>query len=215
LRPRCVRAPLPSRLAQQRRNQGHGHAFAPEMGIQQRTSGVDMPNQQPAKEATVEPTGCCPPFDPTPWQEQVITWRDKPFVRDHVTCLFHVPIAMGRTILKDMALIEAAHATPDQPLMLSDDKSPWGTDIYIEVKKAVPGATMDTLSGTFLTKVFEGPFRNAGQWAEQMTSHVAQQGRKLEKLYFGYTTCPRCAKAYGKNYVVLFAKLAEPPPRPL
>jgi len=39
----------------------------------------------------------------------------------------------------------------------------------------------------------------------------------LDKLYFGYTTCPSCAKAYGKNYVVLFAKVddratpAEPP----
>jgi hypothetical protein len=37
---------------------------------------------------------------------------------------------------------------------------------------------------------------------------VAARGRKLEKLYFSYTTCPACAKAYGKNYVVLFAKVA-------
>jgi len=29
----------------------------------------------------------------------------------------------------------------------------------------------------------------------------------MEKLFFFYTTCPKCAKAYGKNYVVLLAKV--------
>jgi hypothetical protein len=63
------------------------------------------------------------------------------------------------------------------------------------------------VSGTFLTKVFEGPFRSAPRWVEQLRDYVATRGMKLEKLYFGYTTCPKCAKAYGKNYVVLFAKV--------
>jgi hypothetical protein len=40
-----------------------------------------------------------------------------------------------------------------------------------------------------------------------MTEYVENKGRKLKKLYFSYTTCPRCAKAYGKNYVVLFAQI--------
>jgi hypothetical protein len=43
-----------------------------------------------------------------------------------------------------------------------------------------------------------------------MRDHVAARGRTLERLYFGYTTCPKCAKAYGKNYVVLFAKVSAP-----
>jgi hypothetical protein len=66
----------------------------------------------------------------------------------------------------------------------------------------------DTISGSFLTKVYEGPFRNAPEWAADMERHVKTKGRSLEKLYFGYMTCPRCAKAYGKNYVVLFAQVA-------
>jgi hypothetical protein len=167
-------------------------------------------DQQTSTEKTPAPTGCCPPFDPGPWQEKEVSWKSKPFVRDHVTCLFHVPLNMGRKVVKDMALIQAAHAEPEQqPLMLSDEKSPWGADLYIEVKKAVPGATMDQLSGTFLTKVFEGPFREAGNWVAQMNAYVAAKGRAVEKLYFGYTTCPKCAKAYGKNYVVVFAKVNE------
>jgi hypothetical protein len=159
---------------------------------------------------TVQATGCCPPFDPASWQDKEVTWHDKPFVRDHVACLFHVPLNMGRKVREDMARIEAAQAGSDRPLMLSDARSPWGADIFIEVPRAVPGATMDPLSGTFLTRVFEGPFRQAGDWARQMRDHVAAKGRQLEKLYVGYTTCPRCAKAYGKNYVVLFAKVNPP-----
>jgi hypothetical protein len=37
---------------------------------------------------------------------------------------------------------------------------------------------------------------------------VAERGKKLEKLYFAYTTCPGCAKVYGKNHVVLFARVS-------
>jgi len=106
-----------------------------------------------------------------------------------------------------MKLIEKAGAKAPQQLMLTDEKSLWGADIYIDVVKDVLGAQMATLSGTFLTKVFEGPYQNAGKWAKEMQEYVKNQGKELKKLYFFYTTCPRCAKAYGKNYVVLFAQI--------
>ena len=66
---------------------------------------------------------------------------------------------------------------------------------------------MAALSGTFLTKVFEGPYQDVGTWAEEMREYVKSKGRALKKMYFSYTTCPKCAKAYGKNYVVLFAQI--------
>jgi hypothetical protein len=153
-------------------------------------------------------TGCCPPFDPTPWQETEVTWHDKLFLRDHVDCVLHVPLNMKRTVARDLERIHVAHAeTADRPLMLGHDTSAWGTDLFIEVTRPVPGAAMEGLSGTFLTKVFEGPFGQAGSWVREMEDYVAAKGRKLETVYFGYTTCPKCAKAYGKNSVVLFAKV--------
>jgi hypothetical protein len=158
-------------------------------------------------------TGCCPPFDAAPWSDKELVWREKTFLKDHVRSLFHVPIAMGAHMTHNQRLIEAAQATPEQPLMLCDDSSPWGSDLYIAVSRSVPGAQMTTLSGTFLTKVYEGPYRNAGKWAADMRDHVARKQRQLEKLYFAYTTCPRCAKAYGKNYVVAFAQVKEAAPR--
>ena len=152
-------------------------------------------------------TGCCEPFNSKPWQDKEIKWQDRLFVKDHVTSFLHIPLNMGQKVVKNMRLIEKAKAKAPQQLMLTDEKSLWGSDIYIDVSKEVPGAQMATLSGTFLTKVFEGPFQDAGKWAEEMKKYVSDKGKKLKKMYFSYTTCPKCAKAYGKNYVVLFAQI--------
>jgi len=156
---------------------------------------------------TIKDTGCCRQFNPEPWQEKEIVWDNKIFVKDRVASIFHIPINVGSKVMKNMKLIEAAGALPDVQLMLFDENSPWGSDIYINVAKDVPGAQMAALSGTFLTKVFEGPYKNAGQWAKQMQEFVKSKGKVIKKLYFSYTTCPKCAEAYGKNYVVLFAQI--------
>jgi hypothetical protein len=163
---------------------------------------------QPNVQSAVQPTGCCPPFNPTPWQDKELTWKDELFVRDHVRSVFHVPLNMGKRVVANQTKIDAAQAAPAERLMLTEETSPWGSDIYIRVTKPVPDARMASLSGTFLTRVYEGPFRDEPKWAEDMRRFVAARGRTLEKLYFSYTTCPACAKAYGKNYVVVLAKVA-------
>jgi hypothetical protein len=156
---------------------------------------------------TIKPTGCCELFDPEPWQDKEIIWNDKIFVYDHITSFLHIPLNTGKRIVKNITLIEKAQAKSNYQLMLTDEKSLWGADIYIDVSKDVPGAKMTKLSGTFLTKVFEGPYQNSGKWAKEMEQYVKSRGKKIKKLYFSYTTCPKCAKAYGNNYVILFAQL--------
>jgi hypothetical protein len=156
---------------------------------------------------TIKSTGCCEPFNPKPWEDKEITWKDKLFVKDHVASFLHIPLNFGQKVVKNMQLIERANAKAQYQLMLTDEKSLWGADIYIDVAKKVPNAEMTTLSGTFLTKVFEGPFQNVGKWAEEMKEYVKNKGKNLKKIYFSYATCPKCAKTYGKNYVVLFAQI--------
>jgi hypothetical protein len=156
----------------------------------------------------IQPTGCCDPFDPVPWQDTEINWKDKRFVKGHVISFLHIPLNMGKIVVKNMALIEKAQAKAPVQLMLTDEKSLWGADVYIDVTKDVPGAAIATISGTFMTKVFEGPYKDAGKWAKEMAAYVQSKGKTLKKMYFSYTTCPNCAKAYGKNYVVLFAQIA-------
>ena len=154
----------------------------------------------------VKETGCCKPFQPKPWDKKEKTWKNKLFVKDHVTSFLHIPLNMDKVMIKNVKMIEAAKAFPKNPVMLSDE-SLWGSDIYIEVTKNIPEAKMEKISGKFLTKVFEGPYQNAGKWAKEMEKFVESRKKKMKKLYFFYTTCPSCAKAYGKNYVVLVAEV--------
>ena len=151
-------------------------------------------------------TGCCPKFDPEPWQEKEQHWDNKLFVKDRVRCLFHIPLNFGKVMTRNMERIEQAAAfTPDPPLGLSDHTSRWNMDLYLEVSEEVPGAEHARLSGTYLSKVFEGPFKDTGKWCSEMAEWVESRGKEIKKELLYYTTCPRCAKHYGKNYVVIFA----------
>jgi len=42
---------------------------------------------------------------------------------------------------------------------------------------------------------------------KEMQDFVKSRGKELKKVYFFYTTCPRCAKFYGKNYTVILAEV--------
>ena len=150
---------------------------------------------------------CCARFDPGPWDEKEITWEGKKFLKARVRSFFHVPLNFAAVMKRAVGLIEAADAKPEPMIVLADETSLWGADVYIDVTRDVPGAQMATISGTFLSKVFEGPYKNIGTWIREMGRYVKSQGRELDKLYFYYTTCPKCAKKYGKNYVVLLAQV--------
>jgi len=152
-------------------------------------------------------TGCCKRFNPKPWDKKVITFKNKLFLKDHVRSLFHIPLNFGRVMARDMEKIAAAGALAKEPLMLSDECSLFGSDLYIAVGKNVPGAKMVRLSGRFLSKVFEGPFSSMGKWIQEMDAYAKRKGVKPKKTYFFYTTCPACAKVYGKNYTVLLAQI--------
>ncbi len=150
---------------------------------------------------------CCPPFDPEPWDGKEITWHSKKFLQDRVRSFCHIPLNFGGVMKRNVAKIEAAGAKPQNMMVLSDENSLWGADVYIEVEKEVPDAAMAILSGTFLSQVFEGPYSRTKSWLKTMEKTVSDKGLVIKKLYFYYTTCPKCAKKYGKNYVVLLAEI--------
>ena len=152
---------------------------------------------------------CCPRFDPRPWEMQELRWQDKRFLKDRVKSFLHIPMNFGAVMRRNVARIEAAGAGSEPMIVLSDENSLWGADVYIEVTKDLPGAGMAGISGTFLCKVFEGPYQNVRKWIGEMQTFVQGRGRTLRKMYFYYTTCPKCAKKYGKNYVVILAQVED------
>ncbi|MDD5337301.1 MAG: hypothetical protein PHS02_02355 [Candidatus ainarchaeum sp.] len=152
-------------------------------------------------------TGCCPRFDPKPWDKKRITWKNKLFLKDHVISVFHIPLNFGNVIVKNMEMIKKADALSPKPLMLSDENSFFGSDVYIATSREVPGAEMVRISGTFLSKVFEGPYQNMGKWIAEMNAYAKSEKKQARKTYFFYTTCPSCAKYYGKNYTVILMQV--------
>lgn len=160
-------------------------------------------------ETTSEPseTGCCPRFDPGPWQEREIDLADRLFLKDRVRSVLHVPIDFGRVMRRCQERIEAAGAALPAPLVVTDENSLWGADLYLEVAREVDGAQNARVPGTFVTRAFEGPYHRVHAWCREMQSWVAGRGQSVRRLLFYYTTCPRCAKAYGENWVVLLAEV--------
>jgi len=152
-------------------------------------------------------TDCCPRFNPEPWDEKEVTFQDRLFLKDHVRSFFHIPLNFGKVMVKNMEKIQHADALLPEPLMLCDENSIWGSDIYIGVSKDVPSAEMVRISGTFMTKVFEGHYKNAGKWAKEMVEYVKSKAKDMKKMYFFYTTCPKCAEYYGKNYTVILVQI--------
>ena len=150
---------------------------------------------------------CCPRLDPEPWDKKTLTWTNKRFAKDKVFCLFHVPITFGRTMKRLMRKVDAAGATCPDALCLSDHTSKWSMDVYLSVDKDLPGAEMQTLSGNYLSRVYEGPFSQTGTWCKDFASYAAEKGVKTGKMFMWYTTCPKCAKKYGRNYVAILAEI--------
>jgi hypothetical protein len=63
------------------------------------------------------------------------------------------------------------------------------------------------LVGKFLCKIYEGDFKETGKWCKEFYEYAKGKGMKIGKLYMWYTTCPKCAKKWGKNYVGVFGEI--------
>ncbi len=165
-------------------------------------------NRVPKYDPSANETGCCPRFDPEPWRDQALHFEAKAFVKAKTLALFHVPLNMGGVFAKTFEAITNAHADSEEFVVLSRDPTPFTGEHLFAVTRPVPGQQNVTLSGDFLTHVFEGPFADAPKWCKEMEAVVAAKGKRIAELWFYYTTCPKCAKHYGKNYVVGVAKVA-------
>lgn len=154
-------------------------------------------------------TGCCAVPNVSAWDEQEVEFDNQHFIRMHTRSFLHIPLNMSKIMTELQAVAEAASAEmpPQEVMILSRELSPWKAEQLYAVTKTIPGVDCITLSGKFMTKVFEGPFQNAKKWYEQLTKYVKTNGGDPKEIYFFYTTCPKCAKHYGKNYVIGLASI--------
>lgn len=150
---------------------------------------------------------CCPKFDPDAWDGKILDWKGKKFVKGSVFALFYMPLNFGSVIRKLDGRLRAAGVQMQDWMCLSDHTSMWNMDVYLAVDKEVSGLENKTISGRFLSKVYEGPFQDTGKWCKDFGEYAKQKGIRVGKMYMWYTTCPKCAKKYGKNYVAIIAEV--------
>jgi hypothetical protein len=150
---------------------------------------------------------CCPPFDPKPWEDKILEWDNKKFVKESIMTFFYMPLNFGQKMKKLDSAVTKAGTTFAGSMGLSDHTSKWNMDIYLEVDKDVPGLKNTNLSGKFFTRVYEGSFNETGKWCKDYEDVAKAKGMSIKKWYMWYTTCPKCAKKYGKNYVVIVGQV--------
>ncbi len=150
---------------------------------------------------------CCPKIDVEKWDDKVFEWNEKRFIKAKVKTFMFMPIGFGKTMAKLQKLTETSKANIQDYLCLSDHTSKWNMDLYLAVDKDIQEAENVKISGKFYSKVCEGNFKDTGIWCKDFEKEAMNKNYKIKKWYMWYTTCPKCAKKYGKNYVVIIAEI--------
>lgn len=164
----------------------------------------------PATYTAKNETGCCPVPNTKGWDGKEVSLSDHFFIRKTGRSFAFIPLNMGKVIttLNSMATEADAKLPAKDALLLSRDLSPWTSEQLYAVSKPIDGADNVVLEGKYLTRVFEGPYADAKHWFKELRDLAQKRGAKDPMVYFFYTTCPKCMKHYGKNYVIGFVRVS-------
>ena len=155
---------------------------------------------------------CCPEFIPEKWDSKTFDWKNKHFLKETIPLLFHIPYPpmIRKKILKMCKIAEESKTVlphKEDVLVLFTDPHPFKSEIYMSVTEPVQNANSVDISGTFITKVFDGPYNAIPKCIKEMDNYLASVGKKANKYYVHYAYCPKCAKESGHNYMILFTEV--------
>ena len=157
---------------------------------------------------------CCPKFNQKKWDEKTFKWEHKQFIKASVPTFFHIPLPplIGKKITNMMKMAEDSkklETNKEDILLLFADPSAFRSDMYLSVTDKVPNANNTGISGTFMSKVFDGAYKEVPKFLKQMRAYLNKQHKKAKNYYVHYAYCPKCAKEAGHNYMVLFAEVEK------
>jgi hypothetical protein len=155
---------------------------------------------------------CCPKFNPLKWDEKNFVWKNKIFIKESIPTLFHIPFPpmIGSRITKMISLAEKAKkvlSKRDETLILFHDPSAFKSEIFLSVNGKIPKANNVQISGNFSSLVFIGEYGAVPKFIKQMDEYLSRKGKTAKDYYIHYAYCPKCAKKYGNNYMIIFAKV--------
>jgi hypothetical protein len=157
---------------------------------------------------------CCPKFEPKRWDKKTLKWKEKHFIRESIPAFFHIPIfgwMIGQKITKMWELIKRNKTEPPLKdwLILFYDPHPFKSEILMGTQKPIKNADNISISGTLYAKVFDGPYNAIPKFIKEIEKDLAKKKLKAKKYFVHYAYCPKCAKKYKHNYMILFAKVKE------
>lgn len=152
---------------------------------------------------------CCPPFDPTLWDNKLFEWNNKLFIKDKVRTFFFMPLNFGKVVKRLDKKLKANGADFSDAVCLSEHTGKWNMNIYVSLNKEINDPSLKRFSGLFFSKVYEGNFKDTGKWCSDYDTFTKAKGYTIKNMYMWYTTCPKCAKKYGKNYTVILSEVEQ------
>ena len=157
---------------------------------------------------------CCPKFNQEKQDEKTYNWDHKQFIKASVPAFFHIPLPpmIGKKIKNLMKIAEDSkklETNKEDILLLFADPSAFRSDLFLSVTVKVPNANNTDISGTFMSKVFDGAYKEVPKFIKRMGAYLNKQHKKAKNYYLHYAYCPKCAKEAGHNYMVLLAEVDE------
>jgi len=160
----------------------------------------------------MESNECCLKFNVEKWDKKTFKWNSKKFIKDSIPEIFHIPIpsTIDKKITRMWSAVEknnAASPNKEDTLILFRDPTPFKGEIYISVDKDVLNEDNVTLSGTFISRVFDGGYNDVPKFIKSMQEYLSETNNIAKDYYIHYAYCPKCAKEYKHNYMIIFAKV--------
>ena len=95
-----------------------------------------------------------------------------------------LPSMMAKVIGRMWKKAQDAGAAPEMKdfLLLAYDPSPWKSELYMNVTKEVPGAENVKLTGTFVSKVFDGPYNHVPKYLNEFRRYLELKRKRQRNI---------------------------------
>jgi hypothetical protein len=152
---------------------------------------------------------CCEDIDLSKWKLRRIVWKRKPFYVVRHGSFFHIPIGFGKAIIGGLEIVKKKYYTPSPEFVLSKETGWFSAKMMFPVNKAsTSDPNIEELTGTFVTRGFQGSYSQMGNFIRVFNEQVKQKfGKKPSELYFWYANCPKCAPKQGGPKIIIFGRI--------
>ncbi|MBU0528121.1 hypothetical protein KKE92_06570 [Candidatus Micrarchaeota archaeon] len=148
---------------------------------------------------------CCELISKKDWDNKTVKWKNKLFVKKHYFAFFYMPLGLDKALDTIMKHLHAKNNLAEEaPIMVWRNEGMFGGDVYIAVKEKDSKYETDTISGTFVTRFYEGKdYKDVGNWFKLFKADV----KDTKEIISFYALCPGCAKKFGKVQGALFGRI--------